>query len=372
MTPARTADVALIQTTIPDYRTAFFEGLAKSVGPRFLLLSGDEDWYPDLRHAGRVPHVTTKNVFLARRQLLWQRGAFRPLLAARVAVVGLNPRIVTNWIVLVGRRLTGRRTVVWGHAWSRRGSASPTDRLRSLMRRLGDTVIVYTETEALQVRAASPRLDVVAAPNALYPRHVLTPLDGEEATDFVFVGRLNPSKKPHLLLDAFSLAAPRLPQDVRLVFVGDGPDRDSLERKAVAALGDRVHFAGHVSELDRIRSVYARAIASVSPGAAGLSLIQSLGFGVPMILARDEPHGPELEAAAEGNVLMFERNSTVELADLLVTVATNRKLWQSRRHEIAAPIAERYSIEAMVEAFVAGLGLTRPASPREPTESSTR
>ena len=220
MTPAtRTHDVAVIQTTIPDYRTTFFEALSHAVGPGLLLLSGDEDWYRDLRHAGRVPHVRTRNVFFARRRLLWQRGAVRPLLAARVAVVGLNPRIVTNWVVLIARRLMGRRTIVWGHAWSRRGSTSPTDRLRGAMRRLGSTVIVYTETEARQVRTASPKLDVVAAPNALYPRaELLRPLESESADDFVFVGRLTPSKKPtpparrisHRAPEAATRCGPRL------------------------------------------------------------------------------------------------------------------------------------------------------------------
>jgi hypothetical protein len=119
--------------------------------------------------------------------------------------------------------------------------------------------------------------------------------------------------------------------------------------------------------------VYANAIASVSPGEAGLSLIQSLGFGVPMILARDEPHGPELEAASEGeNVLTFARGSASALADLLVDVAASRELWHARRDEIAAPIVDRYCLDNMVASFVGALGLAPAPSPRSSPESAVR
>jgi len=374
--------VVVIQTTIPDYRTRFFDALSERLGSRLMLLSGDEDWYPDLKHAGRVPHIHTRNVFLVRRQLLWQAGALRPLLRADVAVIGLNPRILTSWVALTLRHLRRRRTVLWGHAWPRQGMASPTDRVRNIMRRLADTVIVYTETEVTELRRLSPGLDVVAAQNALYSQPELQSVgSADAATDFLCVGRLNPSKKPLLLLDAFHLAEHGLPGDIRLVFVGDGPLRESLEETARSAgLTDRVLVVGHVSSLDELRDMYARAVASVSPGYAGLSLLQSLGFGVPMLIARDEPHAPEIEAAIDGqNAIFFPSDSPAALASALVTVARTRQEWRSRRSLISDPIRSRYSIENMVESFVTALRIDAasshdtdtPVEPSAPPESAS-
>jgi glycosyltransferase involved in cell wall biosynthesis len=366
--------VVVIQTTIPDYRTRFFTALSERLGSRLVLLSGDEDWYRDVKHAGGVPHVHTRNVFLVRRQLLWQAGALRPLLGTDIAVIGLNPRILTSWVALILRRLRRRRTVLWGHAWPRQGIASPKDRVRNVMRGLADTLIVYTETEAMDLRRRSPRLEVVAAQNALYSQSELQPIGDAPATDFICVGRLNPAKKPLLLFDAFRLAESELPPDIRLVFVGDGPLRERLEENARSAgVDDRVLFLGHISSLDELRDIYARAVASISPGYAGLSLLQSLGFGIPMLVARDEPHAPEIEAAIDGqNVIFFGSDSAAELASSLVAIARDRQQWRSRRSLIAEPIRNRYSIESMVDSFVTALGIDQSSSLGDETSAEHR
>jgi glycosyltransferase involved in cell wall biosynthesis len=233
------------------------------------------------------------------------------------------------------------------------------------MRRLADTLILYTEAQAEELKTHSPSADVVAAPNALYSRSELdAELDGARPHDFVYVGRLTEEKKPDLVLSAFSRAAPVLPSDIRLVFVGDGPLRARLEADALASgLEGRVFFLGHVSDVDDLRGVYAGALASVSPGYIGLSLIQSLGFGVPMIAARDEPHSPEIEAAREGeNVAFVASDSPEALASALESMAADRDLWASRRAAIAAPIRSRYSIEGMVASFVDAIRLDDPPS----------
>ena len=359
--------VVVVQTTIPDYRRLFFDAVTTELGGQLELLSGDEDWESDIAHSHDFPHTRVRNIFLARRRLLWQAGALRPLLKADIAVISLNPRVVTSWIALLARRLLRRRTLVWGHAWPRKGPSRWTDRLRGFMRRLASRIIVYTETEAEDVARRSPRTDVVAAPNALYRRSALGPsVPTGPVTDVVYVGRLARSKQVELLLDAFLAAGADLPGDVRLVIVGDGTLRAGLEARArMSPLRRRVMFTGHVSSVEQLRDIYARAIVSVSPGFVGLALIQSLGFGVPMILARDADHGPEIEAAIEGvNVVTFSPESCAELAAAITSVVRDRDHWLARRDHISSPIQDRYSIEHMAASFVAALsfGATTPSS----------
>jgi len=363
--------VTVVQTTLPGYRTPFFEELSRVLGSRLALFSGDEDWYPDVRHVNEVPHRRAHNVFLARRRLLWQRGTLKPLLAAEVAVLDLNPRILSAWVAVLGRRLTGRRTVLWGHAWPRRGEGSWTDRVRSAMRRLAGAVVVYTETEARALRAHTRGIEITAAPNALYPRDVLGAAVAQEPpTSLLFVGRLSPSKRVGVLIDAFLLAEDTLPADVRLVIVGEGSERAALERRAAGS--GRVDFEGHVSSVDALRELHARAIASVSAGEVGLSIVQSLGFGVPMVVARGEDHGPEIEAALEGeNSVYFQPTDATALAAAMSAVVRDREHWLGRRQAIADWTGDRYSIEVMVDSFLAGLeiepSLQRDARSRSAT-----
>ena len=312
-----------MQTVVPDYRTRFYEDLAREVGA-YTLMAGAADWSTDIAHVETVPSVRVRNRYFAGRRLLWQSGVLRAAASADVVIVSLNPRIRLELGHPHHAQVAAGRTLLWGHAWPRRGRS---DRARDVFRRLASTLIVYTETEARELREHSPGTDVVAAPNGLYRRAEIGPVEARSAADVVFVGRLNPSKKPVLLLDAFISAAPRLPADVRLVFVGDGPQRKLLEQRASdAGLADRVVFTGHIADVEELRAIYGQAIVSVSPGYVGLSLIQSLGYGIPMLIARDEPHSPEIEALVEGeNGSLFTSDSPDSLAESLVATAAERE-----------------------------------------------
>jgi colanic acid/amylovoran biosynthesis glycosyltransferase len=106
-----------------------------------------------------------------------------------------------------------------------------------------------------------------------------------EAFELLCVGRLTPAKGQHILLDALALlvAAGRR---LRLTFVGDGPDRGSLEAQTQRlGLADAVEFAGAVNQ-DRILDYYARADAFVLPSfAEGLPvvLMEAMAMEVPCV-----------------------------------------------------------------------------------------
>jgi glycosyltransferase involved in cell wall biosynthesis len=339
---------------LPDYRQAFLEILVEHFGNDFQAFAGDVffDGTTKTRVSVGSNFRSLSNHYLIGRRFLWQTGAVTAGRGAGVAVLELNPRILSVWLSLLMRRMTRRPTLLWGHAWSRKGSASPTNVLRGAMRALADGVILYTHQQADELGAVSDRRRVFVAPNALYRSAEMEPAEGQDRTDFIYVGRLVAAKKPDLLLSAFQLALDRLPASTRLVFVGEGDLEEALRERARSLPADRVVFHGHVANPARLRAFYARAIASVSPGFVGLSITQSLGYGVPMIVARDEPHSPEIEAAIEGrNARFFQPTSVPKLADALVESAL-RPVGDAVRAEISADCRRRYSAEAMAAGFI--------------------
>jgi glycosyltransferase involved in cell wall biosynthesis len=223
------------------------------------------------------------------------------------------------------------------------------------MARLADTVVVYTETQATELRALLPKVRILAAPNALYSAASMgTAFADGPPTNFIYVGRLVTAKKPDLLLQAFLMMRDRLPPESQLIIVGDGPLRPALEVMIVEHdAGESVRVEGHVSDPARLRQLYASCIAAIAPGYVGLSITQSLSFGVPMIYARNEPHAPEIEAAVEGvNSESFQENDAASLGDALVSFWSSRERWLSARQEIARDCASRYSIDLMVERII--------------------
>ncbi|MFG2500409.1 glycosyltransferase [Streptomyces sp. NPDC048441] len=104
------------------------------------------------------------------------------------------------------------------------------------------------------------------------------------------VGRLAPGKRFDVLLHA--LAA--LPQDVRLLLAGGGPDEDRLRETAgQLGLADRVLFAGERPHLSRepadLPALLAAmdVLASPSPEEAfGLAVVEGLAAGLPVLYVR--------------------------------------------------------------------------------------
>jgi glycosyltransferase involved in cell wall biosynthesis len=350
--PTKRRSIALLQTLAPDYRRPVFAELEAATKGDFHLYSGLEYFDETVKAAPQVvDHTAVRNRFLLGRRLSWQTGMWLPLLKADVAILEFNPRILSNWGLLLARRVLGKRTVLWGHAWPRRGRRTRSLPIRHAMVMLADGLLVYTESQARELRQVLPKVRITPAPNALYKRSDMlgdsSLTEPSPATDFIYVGRLVEAKKPGLLLEAYRRAAERLPTTCRLVFVGDGPLRSELEQ-STAELGSRVHFAGHVSDFETLRGLYGRSLASVSPGYVGLSITQSFAFGVPMLIARNEPHAPEIEAAIEGaNAAFFNESDADALAQLLVETWQQRDTWLKRRNEIRRDCAERYSVELM-------------------------
>lgn len=342
-------ELVIIQTVSADYRQPVWRAMFAHIGDQLLIIAGSSYFSPSTitRHDHTVPMVRVRNWYLIKRRILLQGLPIGKVACAPVVIAELNPRVLTTWLVLGGRKLLRRRTVLWGHAFS---TSRRRDWLRQVMRRLADTIVVYSDTEGLELRRRMPQQDIVVAPNALLTRRDMVARPASpRASDFIYVGRLVTEKRPDLLVDAYLRALPDLPATTRLVIIGDGPLRDQLARQVDRSdAGERVRFCGHVADTEALRSLYTTALASVSPGYVGLSLIQSLGFGVPMIIADQEPHKPEIEAAdPDMNCTWFRAGSVDALADALVAVTRTADQWRACAPEIARACRDGYSVEVL-------------------------
>ncbi len=351
-------DVVLVQTAVGDYRQRVLTALVDSLGDRFSVLAGDRYFEPSLTTSvdlgPRLERVT--NHFLVGRRILWQQGVVLRGVRADVAILELNPRVISMLLTLLLRRLAGKKTVLWGHATSRAGRRRVSDAVRVALWRMATVVLMYTPEQAQDVAARAPRVKVHHAPNALYLRSE-TAAESCNPRGFVFVGRLTPAKKPLLALEAFLQVQRRLGRDARLVFVGEGPLRADVEDRVLRSRAEaRVRLLGHVSDVSALRELYSSALASLSPGCAGLSIIQSFSFGVPVGIARDEPHGPELDATREGdNAIFFRSDDPAALGETLLAFSHERDAWIDRRRAIWERCVEVYSVEAMTVKILASI-----------------
>ncbi|MDH3645263.1 MAG: glycosyltransferase family 4 protein [Gammaproteobacteria bacterium] len=129
---------------------------------------------------------------------------------------------------------------------------------------------------------------------------------GMEANTLLSVGLLIERKGHHLIIEALS----ELP-GVRLVIVGDGPQRGALEALASRLeVAERVHFAGRIPQ-DQLPAYYSAAnaliLASSREGMANV-LLESLACGTPVV-ATPLWGTPEVVADPAAGVLMQDRSA---------------------------------------------------------------
>ena len=112
----------------------------------------------------------------------------------------------------------------------------------------------------------------------------------------LFVGRLQKRKRVDDLLQACAALPPTL--QPRLVIVGDGPERVSLESLAKTVYPS-AEFPGarHGAEL---ASYFSAADLFVLPGTGGLAVQEAMSHGLPVIMGQGDGTNDDLVRPANG------------------------------------------------------------------------
>ena len=142
---------------------------------------------------------------------------------------------------------------------------------------------------------------------------------GNENPVLIFIGRLTPVKQLDMILDALYILKNRS-ENYNLVYVGDGPEKDVLEAKALElGLCDRIWFYGACYDEGQNAKLVYNADLCVAPGNIGLTAIHSLMFGCPAVTHKDfKWQMPEFEAIRKdvtGD--FFERGNVNDLANVI-------------------------------------------------------
>jgi glycosyltransferase involved in cell wall biosynthesis len=136
----------------------------------------------------------------------------------------------------------------------------------------------------------------------------------------VVVGRLEAYKR----VDRMIAAMEHLRDDLRLVVIGDGPERDRLERMVRRlALEDRVTFRGRVGDEELARTVAsASVLVSLSEHEAqGLVLLEAASVGTPTVASDIAAHRDVAATSGSGTTLVGESDSAAQIAVVVAAAA---------------------------------------------------
>ncbi len=158
--------------------------------------------------------------------------------------------------------------------------------------------------------------------------------DGEPNRQIIFFPhRFSDEKGLKVILEAYKVACKQLPIEPALVFAGTGPDLSIVEEHVKKYA--HIHYVGFIRSTDTMAQWHASndiGVALSSGETFGLSIVESLASGIPLIAVRD---GAALEHAERSQAgIIVEPYNAQEVAEAIIAIVkhTNiQKLKQNAR-----------------------------------------
>lgn len=225
-----------------------------------------------------------------------------------VAIFEGDVHWLSTWLGAVIVRLRRRPCLFWTAAYHRPERGLKLFIRRSFYRLASGLLVYSSRSRELAVRHGYPESRIVviynsvespAGVSAVPALDALRSLAQRRSHVVGAVARLTPPKRLDVLLNAVAIAN-QSKADAGVVLVGSGPDEGRLLSSA-AELGVDLLILPPIYDDTTLARVYEHIDVSVIPGSVGLTAIQSLKFGVPVITNDDmDSQMPEAEAIIEG------------------------------------------------------------------------
>lgn len=302
----------------------------------------------------------------------WQWLPFREIYRKYdVVFVDGNPRILSHALLASALRLLGKRVVVWSMVHSFRNRAW-SERMRIGWLRTFPHHFLYNDTDVqnLRRRGFGDEKTLLAMNNGLDQTEIDRVANGwppeklrawqrdrglVDRRILVTCGRLAPGKYTPLAEVLPALVA-QIP-DLHWICIGDGPDRDSLERWiAKENMTDHVTFTGALFTNEELAPWLLSSDLFIHPTAVGLSIMTAFGFGLPIVTHHNAAtHGPEFVAFREGlNGVSYREGSDLGLQRTILRLLAPdaRPRLDRMKGNALKTVRKEYNVEVMANRFL--------------------
>lgn len=337
------AKIVIAYPYMPHYRYGIFKQLEDRISD-VTFISGRASKNGSI---AVIPEGTFKketqveNVWIG--PVLWQKGLHRKLRdASPEAVIFMGDAAhLSTWVQAIIARIRRQKVYFWTIGWHR-----PDHGFRKLVRllfyRLANNLLIYgNHGRRLGELAGYPKDRMTVIYNSwdslvsgqdlqLVPKELP---DGDRPVIGAVI-RLNPSKGLPDIVKAIAYLRDHYGVDADGLIIGEGPERKKLKTLA-SELGVNLFLPGAVYNRKVLKQLYEKLTVTVVPKAAGLTVIQSLTEGVPVVTVADPNlQMPEFEAI-EDEVT----GSLVETTDAS-SIADACAFWIERSRTASSEIKE--------------------------------
>lgn len=323
--------MAVVCHYFPHYRTATLLNLANSTEHEFLFLADTVD--PNragIKPSPIVDHPKFRKLRAIRLgKFFLQPGLLGWALSKQIDTVLIVavPHGLTYWIAPILARLSGKRVIFWTIGWIQ-DDRGPKNWLRMTFYSLANSLLIYGHFgKILGIQRGIPAKRMHVVYNALdyhsqkQFRQRVTPEQISETRIGLFrdsnlpilvcCSRLLPHRQLELAVAALGVLK-RRGVHINLLLIGDGPERAKLE-SLVAQNQIEAHFFGACYDEAILSRLIMSSDLTVAPGMVGLTAMQSLAYGTPVLTHNDPFHqAPESDCLEPGITGQFFEYGNVE------------------------------------------------------------
>lgn len=358
------APILLFQRIVPSYRVPVFRRLHKELGvvvchsPELedkVKLSGDRMMdFPSERISGKF--------LFGRRSLVSQR--VLPVLKSRrpkIVIAQFSLGVITFWKLLLLRPFFGYKLIPWSHGIRNADMVlqkkSGHFGIAPWVYRLSDAALFYshgrrdrlvsdTPSIAKKCFVATNTLDTAGLARAY---NTAESVEGEHPFTILYLGRMRPSKRLDLILNAYDMLKQKY--DLRLVLIGEGSEREMIEKRH----DPKIAVLGAIHDINESAPYLKNADVMIMPGYVGLGIVHGFAFGLPMITCRSTEHGPfhspEIEYLKDGENGFLCDSNPADIAAHVEKLILDPDLLARMKENALRTVEEEASIDRMIEGF---------------------
>ena len=166
------------------------------------------------------------------------------------------------------------------------------------------------------------------------------------------IGSFDPRKEHLLMIKSFISIVRDINQEIKLYIIGDGKLRPELKNFVDSNnISNRIIFTGAINDANVLRHYYRDAICSISYGQAGLSVLQSFGYGVPYITTKSAISGGEISNIIDGHNGFLCDSNRNSFQNVIKHVCNNNDMAATMGKNAYNYYTNNCTMQNMVDAF---------------------
>ncbi len=206
----------------------------------------------------------------------------------------------------------------YGHSY---GEKTPWDRVRYFLMKKADALLFYSKDPISLYQSEGFKEEKLFVANNTV--EVLEIKEKKSRDSLIFIGTLYKQKRIYELLNSY-LEAFQLNKKLPVLnIIGHGDEYENINDWIQQHhLTDRIFLRGKIFDEEVLRDYFSQSIACISPGQAGLSVLKSMGYGVPFITKENAITGGEIfNIQHEVSGILYHEDK--ELTSIILDIAEN-------------------------------------------------